>query len=155
MRSHLWILAIYILLASCKNEKDTKSLNPDEPEVTNEVVALEKIECFSYIGERDTIFMSIHIKNDSIVEGELTYSLYEKDKNKGTLRGILKGDSLFADYEFSSKGKTSTREIFFLKTEKEVIEGYATVKKSGNKSVFSNKNFTLKKNMPLNRVDCL
>ncbi|MGA8853095.1 MAG: hypothetical protein WB492_02850 [Christiangramia sp.] len=155
MRSTLSFLVILTLLLSCKNEKDKEPLLTPETEEKEAVEISEKVECFSYSGEKDTIFMSIHIKDDSIVEGDLVYSLDEKDRNKGSIRGTIHGDSLFADYEFDSEGRSSTREVFFLRTDNGLIEGFAPVKDSQNKTVFTHHNFRMNNKMALTRVDCL
>lgn len=155
MRPNLWIFAFIVLLASCKNGKSSEQSELNKVKEFERPVSTEKIECFSYSGEKDTIFMSLHIKDNSIVEGDLIYSLYEKDKNKGSFRGTLKGDSLFADYKFISEGKTSTREVFFLKTESGIIEGYAPVEGTESKTVFSDHNFKFDNSRTLKRIDCL
>lgn len=148
-----------ILFYSCKEQKD--QTQPAVPGVKTETKAsevegnAESIECFGYASAGDTIFISIKNKKDSFLEGDLVYSLNEKDRNRGNINGHWKGDSLFADYEFTSEGKTSVREVFFLKTDSGMIEGYAPVAVKSNKTVFSNHNFSLNNKMILKRTDCL
>lgn len=65
---------------------------------------------------KDSIFLQLHIDNN-IVNGDLEYKRFEKDRNKGTIKGMFRGDTLFADYTFMSEGVMSVREVMFLKKE--------------------------------------
>ncbi len=89
----------------------------------------------------------------NLVTGELVYDYFEKDKNTGTIKGEMKGDTLFAEYMFMSEGINSVREVAFLKKGDSWIEGYGDVEEQTGKIVFKNKaalkfeiNITLKKN---------
>ena len=140
-------------MASCKKE-ETKEKPVENKKVVEEVVHTKKIECFGYSKNRDTIYMALHITDDSLVEGNLSYSLYEKDQNKGELRGRLSNDSLFADYSFESEGKTSVREVFFVRTDSGFVEGFTNSEERNSKFVFTDKNFKLNNSFPLKRMDC-
>lgn len=150
------ILKIGILLlafSSCKNE-EKKVMEPEETKVVEEIKHTKKIECFGYSKNRDTIYLALHITDDSLVEGNLSYSLYEKDQNKGELRGRLSNDSLFADYSFESEGITSTREVFFIRTDSGFAEGFTNSEERNSKLVFTDKNFQLNTDFTLKRMDC-
>ena len=62
-----------------------------------------------------------------VISGNLLYSLYEKDRNQGTLTGTLKGDLLVADYTFLSEGVTSVRQVAFKRKGNGWVEGYGDV----------------------------
>lgn len=147
-----------IFFYSCKEQK--KQTSPNVPATKTETNAsevnrkAESIECFGYAKAGDTIFLSIRNKKDNFLEGDLVYALNEKDKNRGNIYGHWKGDSLFADYEFTSEGITSVREVFFLKTDSGMIEGHAPVAVRNSKTVFSNHNFSLNNKIILKRTDC-
>lgn len=150
---------IIIIFCSCKEQNEqTKIAAPAKNSSISTTGQAERkpesIECFSYARTGDTIFISIRNKEDFFLEGDLVYSLSEKDKNRGSIYGQWKGDSLFADYEFTSEGKTSVREIFFLKTDSGMIEGHAPVTMRNDKTVFNNHNFSLNNKMILKRTDC-
>jgi len=153
MRTNFLKFTVLILLcSSCKDQNEQKDVNPKISE-SNEVS--KSIECYSYTKNQDTIYLSITNLDDSIVEGNLTYKLYEKDKNQGRFSGKWTGDSLFADYEFESEGAISTREIFFFKTDSGLVEGYGPVKDTLNKIVFQeHSTLILNENIRLEHVDC-
>ena len=150
-------LFISIVLFSCKSEVPEKA---EEASVEKQEIAapktesIQKIECYTYLENKDTIYMALRIKDDSIVEGDLSYSLFEKDQNKGNIRGRISNDSLFASYQFSSEGKDSEREVFFLKSPKGFVEGFTETEESNGKTSFRNKDFKLNDRYTLQRTDC-
>ncbi|MFV8225998.1 hypothetical protein [Christiangramia aquimixticola] len=153
MRSFLIPAIIFLsILHSC--DKNRKTTTENEIQKFSEFKNIERIECYGYLKDRDTIYMALHIKNDTLIEGDLSYSLNEKDSQKGSIRGRLKGDSLFADYTFSAEGKNSIREVFFLRTGKGFMEGSTASIQKKNRMVFTNKDFDIHSDFPLIRMDC-
>lgn len=82
--------------------------------------------------------MHLQISGDNIV-GDLNYKFFEKDKNSGTIKGNMKGDTLIAEYKFMSEGTESVREIAFLKKENDFVEGYGDMEDVNGKMTFKNK----------------
>jgi len=80
-------------------------------------------ECYSYTKNRDTVSLTLN-QVGSAVTGNLTYKIYEKDKNVGRVVGSIKGDTILLDYTFASEGTTSTRPVAFLKQNDQLIEGF-------------------------------
>ena len=150
-------LFISIILFSCKSEVAEKA---EEASVEKQEIAapktesIQKIECYTYLENKDTIYMALRIKDDSIVEGDLTYSLLEKDQNKGNIRGRISNDSLFASYQYTSEGKDSEREVFFLKSSDGFVEGFTETEESNGKTSFRNKDLKLNDSYTLKRTDC-
>ncbi|MFV9484779.1 hypothetical protein ACNI3T_13105 [Christiangramia sp. ASW11-125] len=150
-------LFISIVLFSCKSEVPEKV---EEASVEKQEIAapktenIQKIECYTYLKKKDTIYMALRIKDDSIVEGDLSYSLFEKDQNKGNIRGRISNDSLFASYQYTSEGKVSEREVFFLKSSDGFVEGFTETEESTGKTSFRNKDFKLNYSYTLKRTDC-
>lgn len=126
------LFAICILsLSGCKKETE----ETPAPEIAAEKPAVE--ECYKGILKEDTIAMTLVIKDNQITEGQLSYHLFEKDRNDGTLKGQIKGDTIFADYTFMSEGRQSVREVAFLKQGDAYIEGYGAVKEHNGKMIFT------------------
>jgi hypothetical protein len=89
------------------------------------------------------------------VEGELTYYLREKDANRGTIVGTMKNDTLFADYTFQSEGKTSIREVAFIRRGDSLVEAFGEVEERDGKVVFIDRSLiTPNENVILTRIDC-
>ncbi len=154
MKRNLLILPLLFLsFTACKDQQKKAMETKSE---TAEIVEIPKIEieCYQYIQDKDSIFLKLKI-NGAEVQGDLTYSLYQKDRNQGTFRGKMSGDSLFADYNFQAEGTSSIREIFFVKTDSGLIEGYGPVIQKSEKTEFKNRNsLKLNTDILLERVSC-
>ena len=117
-------LILASLFASCnsqKEETDNTSSQQDDSKKSS------PINCYKYATPTDTIILKvIHVGNS--ITGTLVYSLKEKDKNKGTIQGNMRGDILLADYTFMSEGIQSTRQVAFKKEGDSFVEGYGDFK---------------------------
>jgi len=94
--------------------------------------------CYAYIKNKDTVSLSL-TKAGNAVTGELNYNFYEKDKNSGTIAGVIKGDTIIADYTFNSEGVSSVREVIFIKKGDVLAEAYGPVVEKSGKTVFTDK----------------
>ncbi len=141
------------VLVSCKKEIETK-----EPAAASEKMVVEELEskeCYRAILKKDTISLTLNIKNGQLSSGNLSY-FYEKDKNEGTLAGEMKGDTLYADYTFMSEGTSSVREVVFLKKGDSYIEGFGDVidDNKGKVTFKDKKELKFDENIVLSKVDC-
>lgn len=129
---------LVIIILSCQDP-----VAPGEPVYENET---EKISdgtitiqrCYGYYSDRDSITLDIRMDSNE-VKGELTYKLYEKDANTGTIKGNIVGDTIFGQYTFWSEGKESTREVIFLNRDSFLVEGFGEMKEVDSQMVFSNR----------------
>jgi len=126
MKNIIPIFAI-ALFASCQGGTAKKTqAKIDSTIVSNAATPQNAVACYQYIKNRDTATLTIKTES-SQVSGSLGYNLYEKDKNSGTFSGLVKGDTIIADYTFHSEGKVSVREIALLKQGDQFIEGFGDV----------------------------
>ncbi len=110
-------------------------------------------ECYAYHNV-DTIMLHLNVV-DKAVTGELVYKYNEKDMNQGLLNGVLKGDTIIADYTFNSEGKESVREVAFLRKGVDFVEGHGEMKEEGVKLSFKSlKTVTFGNDMLLRKSDC-
>ena len=93
--------------------------------------------CYKYAGKNDTITLKIINGGDSIT-GSLIYKLKEKDTNKGTIVGVMKGDILIADYTFMSEGILSVRQVVLKQEGNGFIEGYGKIVTGNKRSFYKN-----------------
>ena len=142
------------VLVSCKKGIETK----DPAAASNKIVAKEPElqECYRAILKKDTISLTLNIKNGQFSSGNLSYNFYEKDKNQGTLVGERKGDTLYADYTFMSEGTSSVHEVAFLKKGDSYIEGFGDVvdDNKGKVTFKDKKQLKFDGNVVLLKVDC-
>jgi len=153
-KSVLAIAVALVIMVSCKKEAKEEVVMPTvQDEMPVEEPAVK--ECYLAIIKKDTISLNLTVKDSSLEQGELHYNFFEKDKNQGTLSGTFKGDTLFADYTFMSEGKSSVREVVFLKKGNIFIEGYGDVEEKDGKTVFKDKKkLFFDSKIVLSKTDC-
>lgn len=146
MKKILFLFAgLAAIVASCtsnnaeKKAKDTTEMialdttfSPTNPAAENST------SCYTYTKNRDTASLSLTMKGEELT-GNLKYHLFEKDANKGTIAGEIKGDTIIADYTFDSEGLRSVRQVVFLKKDGKLYEGYGESEEKDGRSVFKNR----------------
>ena len=111
--------------------------------------------CYRSTIGRDTTDLSI-TGNDNSITGNLAYNRFEKDDNKGTITGYMKGDTLLAFYTFQSEGMTSVREVAFLKKGGALIEGFGESMEKDGRTVFKDrKTLHFDEAQALQEVECI
>ncbi|GGE50873.1 hypothetical protein EV200_10292 [Pedobacter psychrotolerans] len=134
MRNIIPILAIFTSAMMACQSNNTKTTSTDS-KVAETDTNLK--QCFQYINKKDTASLNL-VTNKGTVNGVLSYNLFEKDKNNGSVAGIVKGDTIIADYTFQSEGTTSTRQVVWLKKNDQLIEGFGDVEEVKGKMKFKN-----------------
>lgn len=142
-----------LLLAACNGPKKD---SPIDVAFSPEAEHLEKIntECFQYADANDTVRLTTHIDGTNI-SGSLDYSLYEKDKNSGTIDGEIRGNMIIAEYTFQSEGVTSKRQVVFKNMDEGWKEGFGEIKNVDGIPVYTNiDSLDYSHQMILNPVPC-
>lgn len=154
MRKYIFPIFILALsFAACQSENASED-KTDKVAVDTNVVKIGETSCYAYIKNRDTAKLTF-MSTNGITTGELSYNLYEKDKNKGIVEGEMRGDTLFVDYTFNSEGKESVRQVAFLKKGNQLIEGFGDVEEKNGKMIFKNTSkLTFGDAMVFEKVDC-
>jgi len=93
--------------------------------------------CYEMTIKQDTASLILSMK-DSIVTGKLVYDWSQKDGNVGTLKGVLRGDLIFAEYTFESEGTTSVQEIIFRLEDSLLQQAVGDLAQKDNKIVYKN-----------------
>ena len=106
------LLSWFLFAGACNNNgKSSAEINPDTATNTT-TIAVDSLSsgCYSQIIERDTSLLQIEQKGNT-VNGTLSYSIYQKDRNDGTLQADVTGDIIKGWYLFKSEGIVSVREV--------------------------------------------
>jgi len=124
----------FVLSCGKKNNQDAV-LQPDfdSTAVANDSLAVQEpitTNCFTAVSGKDSLFLSYE-DNLGTITGKMNYKNFEKDSSKGDISGLINGDTLKVTYTFEAEGTTSSREIWFLKKNKELIEGIGKYDESG------------------------
>jgi hypothetical protein len=125
------ILTFLDLAVSCIADEKKDSQAEDTRKQSSQV------NCYRYANAGDTILLKLIHMGDSIT-GTLVYGYKEKDKNRGTFQGNMRGNLLIADYTFQSEGVQSVRQVAFKMEENSFIEGYGDVYSQNGKVQFKN-----------------
>lgn len=158
-RVNLFLVCSFLLLISC-NPSTTSTTGTTENDSTAPVATAPAIKissplCFEQKNAGDTFTLKLAISDTSGVEGILHYGFKEKDSNEGTIAGVMYGDTLIADYHFTSEGKTSVREVAFLVNDSIAIEGYGDMEDKGGKLVFKNSHaLTFSNGVLMRKIPC-
>jgi hypothetical protein len=160
----LLILLPASLLAACNNSDTSTPAVQDKDSTTGTVstdTASTKMDtaeavnssCYTQVTDKDTVNLHL-VRNGDKVSGDLQYRLFEKDMNTGTITGLFRGDTLIADYTFSSEGRTSVREVAFLKKGDDYTEGFGMVRQQKGKAIFRPGTLQFSDSLLLKKVDC-
>ncbi|MCE7065690.1 hypothetical protein [Dyadobacter sp. CY326] len=156
MKKHIHIMLVAtVALASCGKKSDNKEVNDADTTKTEQSSVVEsQPACFAYEAKGDSAFLKINIA-DSLVTGDLTYALAEKDKNIGKIDGRIVGDTLLVDYTFMSEGVESTRQAAFLRKGNDWVEGFGPVAdKKGTMSFTDRAKLNFENGLLFKAVDC-
>ncbi|WP_366184103.1 hypothetical protein [Flavobacterium ovatum] len=145
------VIIIAVLSSCMKNKKEDVVV----PVVAAPMETTTK-ECYQAIIEKDTITLTVDVNSINEFTGELDYSYAQKDKSFGTILGNVKGDTIFADYTFQSEGKTSIRELAFLKKDSNtLVEGHGDFVEMNGKVAFKDKSkLKFDGNVIYTKIDC-
>lgn len=125
------------LLASCHEQAPTTPPGaPATPSGAAASGATAGPQCYAYYSAKDSVRLTL-LTLQPVVTGQLGYRYFEKDRNQGTIRGTLRGDTLRADYTFQSEGTESVREVVFVRHAGGFAEGQGAQIERGNKMVFA------------------
>ena len=131
MKQLFFVFAGLLALACNNSTKDNALADSTATTRTGE----SPDRCYAYLTEKDTVRMQLVLDGKN-ASGDLNYRWYEKDNNTGTLNGTMQGDTLVADYTFSSEGAQSVREVRFLKQGDMLIEGIGDMEEVNGKMVY-------------------
>lgn len=150
IRNLLPLLLAPCILA-CSGQSGSENKGAEDSTAT---ASAARTECFTYQMQKDTAWLQLNMDGDSVT-GELSYALFEKDKNSGRVAGEMRGDTLLADYTFMSEGVESVREVAFLKKDGGWIEGFGEVTDASGKMAFKDHaKLDFAKGMQFRPADC-
>lgn len=125
-------------LSACNSNSNQKQEIVHSPKIQEHNLE-DFVGTYEYQEKRDTIRLALAVEKDSLV-GDLTYSLFEKDKNVGTFKGVIKDSLIVGEYRFMSEGMESTWEKVFGIVPSGLIEGFGDIIDENGKVKFVDKN---------------
>lgn len=111
---NIGLLGLFLLAGSCNNKgKSSAEINSDtvvNKTATTTITDSLPSGCYSQIVQRDTSLLQL-VNRDSNINGSLSYKIYQKDRNDGTLQADIDGNVISGWYIFKSEGIVSVRQI--------------------------------------------
>lgn len=147
-------LLLTLFVISCNNETEKTIVDTDTIKVPPASANDPAHFCYEFITNQDTVQLELVVGPDDMISGDLLYQLAGKDRNKGTLKGVIHEYTILADYTFMSEGKQSVREITFLKKDSALTEGYADMEEADGKMQFKSGVIPKYKGMKLMLTNC-
>ncbi|RYG02603.1 MAG: hypothetical protein EOO07_32780 [Chitinophagaceae bacterium] len=144
-----------LFMASCQGGTAKKTqAKIDSTIITNSTARPDAVQCYKYIKNRDTATLTLKTEANKVT-GDLGYNLYEKDKNAGTITGLIKGDTIIANYTFQSEGQKSVREVVFLKQGDQLKEGYGDIHEVNGETKYKDlSKLKFDGSMVFDKIDC-
>ena len=156
-------ISAFMVAVTLSCDKKTTEISTTDPSMSDSVVIVpesnEPIEsstlqtCYTGAVSKDTVFVSLE-DNLGTITGKMRYKNFEKDSSIGEVVGNQNGDTLKLVYTFQSEGKTSDREIYFLKKEGKLLEATGEYTIDGNKSSYTTPSKLKYDGSQLEQVDC-
>ena len=108
---NIWLLLIILSTGACNNE-GKKSAEITADTLVNSTAAIDSgfSGCYSQIINRDTSLLQLEQKVNTVT-GALSYNIFQKDRNDGTLQADVTGDIITGWYLFRSEGIVSVRQV--------------------------------------------
>jgi hypothetical protein len=117
-------------------QSETESLNKtdtagkvDDSHISTTPIPLDG--CYTMIANGDSAFLRLNVI-DSMVSGHLSYHPAQKDRNDGSLKGVVRDGLIVADYTFRSEGMMSVRQVVFKMEGTALAEGYGDLNTSSD-----------------------
>jgi hypothetical protein len=164
MKVLLAALLAFCILA-CNNEsandvsaKDsmvgtTLHSNATDTIITN-AKPLQLSGCYEMVFKKDSAHLVLEVK-DTTVTGTLVFNFAQKDKNRGTIKGVLRNNMIYADYTFHSEGMTSVREVVFKIEDDNLVQAFGDITEKGGKLIFTDKeHLQFQTANPFIKTDC-
>src|SRR6478609_5115614 len=121
-KTSILVIPCILFIISCNNANQSAKATGDSTTADSIIIVpIVKVQCYENKNGADTVQLKL-TDSSGIITGNLDYRIEGKDANKGTFKGNMYGDTLIADYKFRSEGKTSMRQIAFLKKDSFLIE---------------------------------
>lgn len=152
------LVLCYAFIVGCNNNTSTTPSTDSIVTVTPVTVQPDTAavivtpSCYAHQTSNNIVLLELNSVNP--VSGKLTYDIMGQDKNEGAITGSMRGDTLYADFNFLLKGKQTVREVAFLRRGEVFVEGTGDTKPGPGKMVFSKPDSLNFNGVTLKEVPC-
>lgn len=115
--SKMYLVIVILLLIACNNntgkvEEKESTVSGDSSSAANPINTSDAVigGCYTQVFKRDTANLQIEVKQNNVT-GPLSYKLYEKDLNDGSIIAVVEDSIINGWYLFRSEGVLSVRQV--------------------------------------------
>lgn len=139
--------------ANQPENKTTDTAVIDDSHISTTPIPLDG--CYRMVVGQDTATMRLNVV-DSLITGDLSYRLMEKDRNDGSIKGVIRDSMIIANYTFRSEGMLSVRQVAFKLSGTALVEGYGELDTSRDTVRFKDvKALNFQYERPFIKVACI
>lgn len=152
------MLGLFFLVTYCNDDAKTSNaqINPDSINAGKGILADTVAPgCYSQVSGRDTATLQIETEGNRIT-GSLSYNIFEKDRNDGTIQADQAGDIIKGWYLFKSEGIISVREIAWKINGEELWPATGEMTQRNDTTLFAKPDqLKYDSNKPFKKVACI
>ena len=156
------ILLSIAAITSCNNNKENSTVSdstviktPVETSPSDNPPVAENVNgCYMKKLDRDIYVLQLE-QTGTAVTGKLQFDNYQKDDNRGTVKGIVDGNKVKLWYDFTAEGMHSIMEIYFKKQGNGLIHGIGDTEVKGDSAFYKNPDaVNYEEKQLFTKVDC-
>ncbi|MGZ8558325.1 MAG: hypothetical protein ACXWWC_08330 [Chitinophagaceae bacterium] len=134
----IWLPLIILSTCTCNNEGKKSPEIIADTVISSSVASIDSLPsgCYAQIINRDTSLLQLEQKANT-VNGTLSYNIYQKDRNDGTLQADVAGDIITGWYLFRSEGVVSVRQVSWKINGDELWPGIGEVVQKNDTMLFA------------------
>ena len=109
---NIWLPLMILSTGACNNDEIKPAEITADTVISSSVVTVDSLSsgCYSQIIKRDTSLLQLEQKANTVT-GALSYNIFQKDRNDGTVQADVTGDIITGWYLFRSEGIVSVRQV--------------------------------------------
>lgn len=140
MKLHAIFCLLYLLVfVACQSKSNPETTSDTSGNETRDANSpLPAAVCYQAIKGLDTFRLQVKVAGDRAT-GTLAYRFSAKDSSYGNIDGQMHGDTLYAMFTYMSEGSRSQREVAFLLSPTEAVEGYGQLEEEDRIMRFSSR----------------
>ncbi len=154
---NIFLPLIILSTGTCNNEGKKSAEIKTDSVVSNTFATVDSLSsgCYSQIIKRDTSLLQLEQKANTVT-GDLSYNIYQKDRNDGTVQAESVGDIITGWYLFRSEGIVSVRQVSWKINGDELWPGMGEVIQKNDTVLFVQPgNLEYDSTRPFKKITCI
>lgn len=154
---NIWLPLIILSIVACNNDEIKPAEITADTVISSSVAIVDSLSsgCYSQIIKRDTSLLQLEQKANTVT-GALSYNIYQKDRNDGTVQAESVGDIITGWYLFRSEGIVSVRQVSWKINGDELWPGMGEVIQKNDTVLFVQPgNLEYDSTRPFKKIPCI